>query len=95
MCGRQSVTHLHRNIQQLARGVDRSNRRAFHVFHDEVVRTYVIQLADVWMVQGRDGARLPIESIRELLFGNFDGDGSVEAGIAGLPDLAHAARAQP
>jgi hypothetical protein len=43
------------------------------------------------MVQGRDGACLPGEALRECALRSLDGDEAVEAGVAGLVDFAHAA----
>ena len=57
----------------------------------------VIERADVWVIERRDGTRLPLEALAPLRAGgeggaeSFDGDGPVEACIAGAIDLGHPA----
>jgi len=48
-----------------------------------------VQNADVWVIQRRDRARLPLESFRRLILGYFDSDNSVQPSIAGLVHFAH------
>ena len=62
--------------------------------HDDVVGADVEDLADVGVVERRDGAGFAAETLAEDLAGGFDGDDAVEAGVAGLPDLTHAAGAE-
>src|SRR5689334_1240511 len=45
------------------------------------------------MVEGGDCLSLAVETIRELLMGEFDCDGALHPGVASFPDLAHAAGA--
>ena len=60
----------------------------------------VVQRADVRMIQACDGARLALKPFAQsdcyqLARGvreNLDGDGTVQASVAGLVDLAHATR---
>ena len=60
---------------------------------------HVVQRADMWVVQARDGLRLALEPLLEIgvtgdvLGQDLDGDGAVQAGVAGFVDLTHAARA--
>jgi hypothetical protein len=68
-------------------------RRAFDVLHHQVVRPYVVELADVWMIQRRNRPSLAREALAELGFGGLDGDDAVEPGVASLPHLSHAPRA--
>ena len=57
-------------------------------------------MADVGMVQRRNGARLALHALlqfrrrRKMGSQNFHGDGAIEARIARAIDLAHAARAK-
>ena len=61
---------------------------------------HVVQRADMWVVQARDGLRLALEPLLEIgvtgdvLGQDLDGDGAVQAGVAGFVDLTHAARAE-
>ena len=56
-----------------------------------------MQRADVRVTQAGDGLRLALEARAAVRVGaelgreDLDGDGAVEAGVAGLVDLAHAA----
>jgi hypothetical protein len=56
--------------------------------------------ADVGMVQARDGSGFALEALaliwidRKVLGKNFDGNGTVEAGVIGFVDLAHPAGAK-
>ena len=77
-------------------------RFALDVLHDEKVDAvfvaYVVEDADVRVVQARDRARFLLEALAQLgvlgqvLGKYFDGDGAVEAGVFRLVDFTHAAR---
>jgi hypothetical protein len=67
---------------------------AFHQLHDEVVRAYLEEGADVGVVEGGDAAGFALEVLGELLGGDFDGDDAVEAGVARALHLSHSARAK-
>src|SRR6185436_914451 len=79
-------------------------RFALEQLHHEVGGTLVladvVQRADVLVGELGDRARLPIEALAELRVDrqrggeDLDGDGTIEAGVAGAIDLAHAARAE-
>ena len=58
-----------------------------------VAAVYVVQLANVRVVQGRDGACFALEAVRELFLRGFDGNNAVHSVIAGLPHFTHASRA--
>jgi len=66
---------------------------ALDVFHHQVVRTDVVDLADVRMIQLGDGFGFAFKAFAEGGLGDFDGYDAVQARIAGAVDLAHAARA--
>jgi hypothetical protein len=51
-------------------------------------------LADVRVVKSGDGLGFALETLGESGVRDFDGDCAVEAGIACLPDFAHAAAAE-
>ena len=79
-------------------------RLAFQQLHHEIahaiLRAHVMQLANVRMIQRRDGARLTFEALSCIsLVGhvsrkNLDGNAAVEPGIAGAIHFAHAARSK-
>ena len=77
------LRHRHRTMQGLA----------FHILHHQVVRPYVVERANVRMVQRRHGAGFTLEPGVEPRLGDFDGDHAVEARVPGLVDRAHPARA--
>jgi hypothetical protein len=58
-----------------------------------------MQRVNVRVVQARDGLRLVLEPLLEIGVGgdvlgqDLDGDGAVQAGIAGFVDFTHTARA--
>ncbi len=62
-------------------------------FHHQVVGADVVKLADVGMIQRRDGAGLALEAGTEFSLGDLQRDVAVQPDIAGLPDPAHAALA--
>ena len=74
---------------------------ALEMFHDEVADAVllanVVEMADIGMIEGRDGAGFAFETFASFgFFGkmrgkNFDGDFAVEAGVEGAVDFAHAA----
>src|SRR5206468_5400657 len=78
-------------------------RLALQVFHDQeidaVLVTYVMQGADVGMVQAGDGARLALEALPqfgvagEVAGEDLDRHGPVESRVSGAIHLAHPARA--
>src|SRR5437762_5964963 len=67
--------------------------RPLQILDHDVIRPNVINLTNVRMVQGGDSMRLALEALAELRGGDFDCDGSIEARIARLVDLAHPASA--
>ena len=61
-----AVGDLHGEVEQLAGPLDRRQRAAVEELHDQVVRPDVVQLADVRMIQCRDGAGFALEAVAEL-----------------------------
>jgi hypothetical protein len=53
-------------------------------FHHEVVRSDIVELADVRMIERSDGASLSLKAFTELGLGDFDRDNTIEACVAGL-----------
>ena len=77
---RQRVAERHRSLQCLA----------FDILHDQIVRSDVVEVTDVGVVQGRDRARFAGEALRELDVRDFDRDVAIEARVVGAIHLAHA-----
>ena len=68
-------------------------RLALDVLHDQVVRADIVKLADVGVIQRRDGSGLAFKALAELFFAELDGDDAAQARVASLVHLTHAARA--
>ena len=71
-----------------------------HQVVDSVLMTDVMQHANVWMIQVRDGFRFALEPLlanritRKLLRKNLDRNGAIQTSIAGAVDFAHPASAE-
>ena len=63
------------------------------ILHDQIVRSDVVQMADVGVVERGDRAGLAGEALGELGVGNFDRDIPIQPGIVRAIHLAHAALA--
>ena len=105
----RGVGDLDRNLQCLIQRQGTlfqplGQRLAHQVLHDQEVDAVLLadieDGADVRMAQGGDRLGLALEPLfqigirRDMLGKHLDGDGAVEAGVTGLVDLAHAARAE-
>ena len=92
-CSSGSGPFASRSRQRLARQV------LHHEVGGAVMLADVVQRADVRVVQPGDGLGLALEAGTAVGVGaelgrqDLDGDAAIEAGVAGLVDLAHAARA--
>src|SRR5205085_2851065 len=62
--------------------------------HHQVVGTNIVNVADIRMIQRRDGMDFALEPIAEALSGSLDSHFAPHPWIAGAVHLAHAARAQ-
>jgi hypothetical protein len=69
-------------------------RRSLDELHHDVIRTDIVDLTDVRMIESCNGPGFAIKTAGELSFGNLDCDGAVQSRIARLPHLAHATRAE-
>ena len=87
----KSIGHLRGNVKQLAWRVDGCDRCPVHQFHDQIVRSDVIELADIGVVERGDCAGFVLEPFAERLLRDLDGDGATEARIASLVHFAHPA----
>ena len=86
-----AVGDLHGEVEHLARPLDRRQRAAVEELHDQVVRPDVVQLADVRMIQRRDGARFALEAVAEFGGRLLDRDEAIEPRVARFVHLAHPA----
>ncbi len=70
------------------------HRSPLHILHHEVVRTDVVDLANVGMIERRDRACLLLEPGAVVGLETLDGHHAFQPRVAGLPDLAHTSGAQ-
>ena len=94
---------LVRGVQRIAdlRGIaDRSIKRERTLerspvdkLHDQIIGPDVVNLTNIGMIQRGDGFGFPLEALRELRGGNFDGHLAIQARIFGAKHFTHAARA--
>lgn len=105
----QSFCDFHSNFQQLserqcAPAQALGERLAVEELHDEevgtVLRAYVVEMADVRMIQRGNGAGFALKTLLEFgIVGevsgeNLDGDNAIEARVFRAVDLSHAAGAE-
>ena len=71
---------------------------AVDVLHDEEVdrplAADVVERADVGVIQAGDGSGFALEALVDQALAYLDGDGTVEARVAGFVDFAHSPRTQ-
>src|SRR4051794_22377891 len=70
-----------------------SQRLTFYVFHHQIIRTDVIELADMRMIQSGDSTGFALESLGMLGLQPLDGHYAIQPCVASFPHLAHAALA--
>jgi hypothetical protein len=87
----QGVKNLRGIGERHGEGHGSAKGSSVDILHHQVIRTYIVQDADTGMIQRRYRARLAHETFAELLTGEFQGYGAVQASVARLPDLAHPA----
>ena len=66
-------------------------RDPFDVLHHQIVRTNVIERADVGMIQRGHGAGFLFKARAELFRGSLDGNDAVQTRVASAINLAHPA----
>ena len=64
-------------------------RRPLHQLHHQVVRSHVVEVADIEMIQRGHGADFAVEALVETLGGNFDGDIATGARVVRTVHLSH------
>ena len=80
------------NRSASASGKRPPERLAFDVLHHQVIRTDVMERADVRMIQRGDGASFLLKTRRVLALELFNRDDTVQPRVTRLLNLAHAAR---
>ncbi len=68
-------------------------RLTIDVLHHQVIGAYIVKRANARMIQGSNGAGFAFEALAKFTLDELDGDDAVQPGIAGFPDLTHAAGA--
>ena len=96
--GFQRCRDLSRYAQGLSRGKSvrlftGNNRSAVNALHNNVVGTDIVNLADVGVIQRRDGFGFTLKSLAELRAGNFDRDEAIQPRVLSAVHFSHAARA--
>src|SRR6516225_5198385 len=92
--GIQSVQNLARIFDGLFQWKRTSQRSPIDELHHEVVRTDIIEMANVGMVERTNYARFLSEALTELAGADLDRHLAVEAHIRGAVDFAHTAFAE-
>src|SRR5262245_66030664 len=90
--GLESADNLQRDSGRLQRGHRAGEGRTIDELHHQVVAADVVQRADVRMIEARDRSGLTFDG-RAGHAKPLDGDDPVEPGVAGFPDVSHAAGA--
>ena len=100
MSDMEGIGNLHGHARGVLRRHRPTQRRPFQEFQDEIPRPDVVNLADVRVVQRRDGARLLLEAADPVGVGvitrrqYLDGNVPAEARVVGALDLSHSAPAE-
>src|SRR5215467_15934375 len=92
VCGVERITNLRAIFQGLIQWQRSTKRLAVDVLHNEIVRTDIVKLADMRMVQRSDCPGFALESFAEVLTRSLDGDDAIETCVACLPHFTHSAR---
>src|SRR5262252_7450643 len=91
--GVEGITNLSAIFQGLIQWQRSAKRLPLDVLHDEIVRTDIVELADMRMVERSDCPGFALESFAELLTRSLDGDDAIESRVACLPHFTHSTRA--
>jgi hypothetical protein len=88
--GVERFANLDRIFQRWIEGQWSLERRTLDVLHHQIIRTDIMQRADVRVIQCRDDARFAFEALGEFGFGDFQRDDAVQSRIAGFVHFTHA-----
>ena len=78
MSGVESIQNLAGAFHGLFERQRSLKRSSFDELHHQIIRTDVVKLADIGMVQGRYRPGLMSEALGELFLGNLDGDNAAK-----------------
>ena len=70
-----------------------NNRRPVNVLNDQIIRSDIINLANIGMIQRGNGFRFALETLAELRGGNFDRDEATQTRISGAIHFTHSTSA--
>src|SRR6516164_5246404 len=87
----KSARHLYRQPHRFLHGQRTLDGFPVDKLHYQVIRSDVVERADMWMIQRGDGPRFLLESGAAFVLEFLYRDYSIQARIASLADLAHAA----
>src|SRR5262245_54392362 len=87
----QGVSDLSCDAQYVGEWQGSSKRPAFNVLQHQVIRSNIVNLEDVWMVEGGNRARFLLEARNVLALEPLDCDDTVEPRVASPVDFTHAA----
>src|SRR5207248_11475213 len=87
----EGVKNLPRIFDSLCNRQRTFQRHAIHEFHDDVVRSHVVDLTYMWMAQRGNSVGFTLEASSKLRFRNFDCHVAAETGIVRPLDLSHTA----
>ena len=93
MCHFQCAGDLHGVLQALLQPQRTGQGIAINVLHHQVIWSDIVNLADIGMIQRRNGLRLAFEALAELSSGNFDRHVAFQTWISGAVNFPHTARA--
>jgi hypothetical protein len=82
---------LPREIDRLLHGNRSLERLALDVSHHQIVGADVVDLANMGMIQRRDGMGFALETLAESDVTLLDGDDTIQARVARFPHFAHPA----
>jgi hypothetical protein len=89
----QCVGNLARQPHGFVSSRRTADRFPLEILEDEVIGSDIVDLANVWMVDRGNGARLALKSARIVSNQPLDRDRAIQALIVRLVDLAHTSRA--
>ena len=91
--GLRSIANLLRILQRFIEGKRAFERRSLDVLHHQIVRTDIVEVAYVRVIQCCHGACLALETFAEAGVRRLDGDAAPQPRVVCPVDFAHAALA--
>ena len=91
--GAERIANLHGVAQGLLEREWTAELSPLDKFHDQVAGADIVDLADVTMIQGGDGASLVVEAVCETRTSELYRDIAAHPGVVRLVHLTHATRA--